>query len=107
MKSQEIQTQLDAVRAELLPLREKEQVLARELGRAKSVEFIAANAVTRADVESPDGHGQWFNTIWQFADWMRTNSNKNWAEWNTIIYRTSDLLAGRMPDMPARTGDLS
>lgn len=63
---------------------------------------------SRADVEMSDGPGKpYFGHIDAFVAWLKEHSDKNWAEWNTRIYRMSDLKAGRMPDdMPATTGDL-
>ncbi len=104
--STDIQGELDALIEQLKPMLTLRAKLEHDLGYAKSREFIAVNGIRREDVEFSDGHGEWFNTVWRFADWLRSHSTKNWAEWNTTIYRTSDLLAGRMPDMPARAGDL-
>jgi hypothetical protein len=105
--SQTIQTELDRLKADVAPTLRLIQSLERDLVKAKSLEFIAVNAIKRADVESSDGHGTYFLTVWDFAAWLRTNSKKRWAEWNTVIYHTSDLINGRMPDMPARMDDLT
>lgn len=69
--------------------------------------FIVANNITLKDVELCSGKEKpWFGHVHAFAEWLRTHSTKNFAEWNTVIYRTSDLLAGRMPEMPATIDDL-
>lgn len=93
--------------AAIKPLDKKLERLLREKRDLQARAFIAANNIRRADVEMSGGNGKpWFGTVWAFAEWLRTNSTKNWAEWNTTIYRTSDLIAGRMPEMPATTNDL-
>ncbi len=89
-------------------LAEKLERLNREKRDLQSRAFIAANNIRRADVEMSDGPGTpYFGHIAAFVAWLKEHSDKNWAEWNTRIYRMSDLKAGRMPDdMPATTSDL-
>lgn len=104
--SQQLSAELAQLCAEVAPMLKRIDLLQTAFHKAASKEFIEANGITRADVESSDGH-ECFGTIWKFADWCKAHSTKNWAEWNTIIYRMSDITNGRMPpDMPARTGDL-
>lgn len=71
--------------------------------------FVAVNGIRRADLEMSDGPGKpFFGHVRAFAEWLRENSDKTWAEWNTIIYNAGDLKVGRMPpDMPATLDDLT
>lgn len=94
--------------AAIKPLAAKLERLNREKRDLQSRAFITANNIRRADVEMSDGPGKpYFGHIADFVEWLKEHSDKNWAEWNTRIYRMSDLKAGRMPDdMPATTSDL-
>ena len=81
--------------------------LSKELSDAKSHEYIKANNIKRDDVQFSSGNDMpWFGDVWTFATWCRSNSEKNWAEWNHRIYRMSDLLEGRRPESPARVEHL-
>lgn len=94
----------DAIR----PLNAKMERPQSEKRRLQSRNFIATNKICLADVEMSSGPGiPYFGHISDFAAWLKKNSDKNWAEWNSTIYRMSDLLAGRMPcDMPSSVDDL-
>jgi hypothetical protein len=76
----------------------------------ESLIFIDANKIQKSDVEfSSGGDVPYFGQIDVFAKYLRElkRERKPWAEWNGIIYRTSDLLADAMPyTMPGRTNDL-
>lgn len=69
-----------------------------------SREFIAANRITRDQIETSNGDGKpWFNTVYEFGDWLASNSTKRWAEWNGRIYHAADLVSGMVPaDMPGK-----
>lgn len=71
---------------------------------AQSREFIAAHGITLDQVEESQdlGDKKWFDTAWDFGDWLKGHSKKPWAAWNGIIYRASDLINHRMPEMPGR-----
>jgi hypothetical protein len=82
--------------------------LFRKIRHLESIEFVSVNRIKISDVEMSDGDGKpFFGEISHFVKWLNIHSKKNWAEWNTVIYRQSDLKAGRMPpDMPAIVRDL-
>lgn len=82
--------------------------LKRQLKAYEAATFISANKIRREDVELSDGDDKpYFGNITGFIQWLKLNSTKNYAEWNTVIYRQSDLKAGRMPeDMVATIHDL-
>jgi hypothetical protein len=100
--------EIDSLEASMKPIQERLTTLYRERNDWLSRSFIETNGIKWADVEMSDGPGKpWFGNITSFISWMKAQpTTKNWAEWNTVIYRTSDLLNGRMPDMPGRIDDL-
>ena len=102
-----IASQIKDAEAEIAPLVRNLESLRKSHRSALAQEFIADNGITRADVELSDGEGKpFFYHINTFIDWLKNHSTKNYAEWNTTIYRQSDLKAGRMPEMPATINDL-
>jgi hypothetical protein len=96
-----------ALKAEIQPLQDRLNKLARQKRDADSRDFIAANRITRDDVEMSSGDKKpWFGTVWEFGEWLTENSKKVWAEWNGRIYHAADLVNGRMPDMPGEVDHL-
>ena len=92
---------------QLKPLLNRMATLRRKERDALSREFIAANRITREDVEMNSGDGkEWFGTAYEFGKWIAANSKKLWAEWNGRIYHAADLVNGRMPDMPGEVDHL-
>lgn len=99
--------EIASIEAQIHTLASRLETLRRQKREEESRAFIAANDIKRADVEMSYGEGKpWFGTVYDFTRWIRANSRKNWAEWNGRIYRVSDLLNNRMPDMPATVNDL-
>ena len=102
-----IEQQIGELVSQIAPLTAQLEKLRYEKRRKDSRDFIAANRITKEDVEMSSGDGKpWFGHIADFVEWLKINSKKRWAEWNTRIYFQSDLKAGQMPDMPASTADL-
>ena len=103
-----IDLQLAEISEQLKPLLLRKEVLEQERRELASRAFIEANAITKDDVESSSGDGKpWFGTVGEFIKWLRVQEKqRRFAEWNGTIYFTSDLLSGRMPDMPASISDL-
>jgi hypothetical protein len=92
---------------QLKPLLDRMATLRRKERDTLSREFIAANRITREDVEMSSGDGkEWFGTAYEFGKWIAANSKKLWAEWNGRIYHAADLVNGRMPDMPGEVDHL-
>ena len=100
--------EIDATKQALQPLLAKLETLNRRREKLESLAFIAAKKITRDDIQMSSGDGMpWHGTAWDFGRWMRTHAcTKLWAEWNGRIYRAADLMAGRLPDMPARVDDI-
>ena len=102
MKSDEIKERMGCLMERLLPMQEEHARLERIYHDALSTEFIAANQITKDQIEPSDGEDKpWFGTISEFVKWLGWHPGKPWAEWNGRVYRTSDLLENRMPDTPA------
>lgn len=103
MTSKEIIDRIGALEAKLAPTLKELNQFRTDLVVALSKEFIAANRITRADVELSDlGKGEYFGTAWNFGDWLRANSTKRWAEWNGLVYHASDIINHRLRETPAR-----
>jgi hypothetical protein len=98
-----LNAEIASIEAQIRPLASRLETLRRQKRDEESRAFIAANAIKREEVETPDGADKpWFGTVMEFARWMRTHGmQKPWAAWNGRIYRTSDLVLNRMPDSPA------
>jgi len=105
LQSEILKAEIGKLQIDLNPMIRRMEELKTARADALSREFIAANKITCADVEMSEG-GKWFNDAWEFAEYLRLNSKKRWAEWNGRIYHTSDLTSGNMPDMPGRVEHL-
>lgn len=83
-------------------LRKEREKLERMLAQHDSEEFIAKHRITKANVQKSKGKGiPWFPSPLQYIKWLDGNSAQPWAELNGRIYRTADLIAGRMPESVA------
>ena len=106
-KIETLKAEISSLQQQITPLTKRLHEHAEELRSLEGKEFIRVNKIKREDVEMSEGKGKpYFGNISVFIGWMRSNTKKNWAEWNTRIYRTSDLLVGRMSGMPATIDDL-
>ena len=105
---QQIDDRLKELENELKPLRDEMENLQTRRSTLVARRFIEANGITREDIEMSSGDGKpYFWHVSEFIKWMRSNNvSKNWAEWNTGIYRMSDLLNNRMPDPAAYLRDI-
>lgn len=103
----DIERDIESNRESLDPLLKDKKRLKEELREAKARQFIEANSITTADVLSSEADGKWHGHITRFIESeAMQNSAMRFAEWNKTIYFRSDLLAGKMPDMPATINDL-
>lgn len=104
---EELETRLAAIERELQPLLVLQRRIKQELNTIKSREFIRINGITADDVEMSEGEDKpFFGEISVFAKWLRENSTKKWAEWNTSIHLTQDLLNGKWSNTGAYTDHL-
>lgn len=103
MRSEEIKAELEAVRWNLKPLQDRAATLERRYRDALSLEFIAANGITRDQVEACFGEGKpYFGHLREFIKWLDWHPGKPWAEWNGTLYRVSDLHANDWSGTPAQ-----
>lgn len=74
----------------------------------RSMKFIADNGIRRSDVQmADDDRLPYFGIAAEFAKWIVSHPPmKRWAEWNGVIYHTTDILMGNLPDMPGRIEDV-
>ena len=101
MKSEQIQTELDALRAQVKPTLARISELERSLRDALSAETVAALGLRRSDVAySSEPDNPWFGDITRFAQWATDNNPKPWIEWNGWLYMRSEVLDGRMDRYP-------
>ena len=78
--------------------------LIRLLENAESSFFIKENKIRKKDVQGPPD--AWFGTIWEYSKWVRENSTKKWITWNGRLYKTKDIISGKMPETQGRYEDL-
>lgn len=108
MTIEQMSDEILGLELQIQPLAQQLETLRRDLRDAESRKFISANRITKSDVEFRDGDGKpYFSTCWEFSKWLKEHSTKHWAEWNGIIYHTSDLMAGRMDSTPGNKCHLS
>jgi len=111
MTIEEIDKEIKAVESQVRPLKDRLYELRRKRAELASKQFIAANKITKADVEMSSGEGKpWFGSVDQFRDLLKKQPKlKRFAEWNERIYFTTDILQGKLPqnDMPATIRELT
>ena len=97
MDIERIEKHIDLIDEEIELLLERAAPLKRHLAKAKSIKFIEENKITRDQVQRHDEYAMpCIRNVWTFAKWMEENSNKKWFCWNEILYRSSEIIAGRM-----------
>jgi hypothetical protein len=106
-KMLEVEAEVNRLSLEISSLIKKREPLQNQLRELQSRHYIETLGIKKGDCETPNGHGEWFGTVWSFAEWLKSHSEKPWAIWNGRIYRSSDLMAGRMPESPALESSLS
>lgn len=105
--SDSLSKEIEVIEAMLKPLDERLRVLKDRFYDQMSIEWIEANGVKKADVEMSSGEEKpWFGTVDEFAVWLGANSSKPWAEWNGWIYKTEDVINGRVPGIQGMDGQI-
>ncbi len=99
---------LSKLEAEALPLNQTIALLRVEVMQLRSIYYIESNGITRSNTEITSEPGcHWHAHLDKFIEWLALQPDpKPWSDWNGLIYKTSDLLTGRMPETPARVRDL-
>lgn len=100
----------------LQTLKDKQSVLLhetrgveREIRRMKSKNFIAANAVSKIDVELSNGDDRpWFGDVFVFTDWLKGRKPlKRFVEWRGRLCFTSELIEGKFKPTDGYVEDLT
>lgn len=68
--------------------------------------FLELEPITPDQIEMSDFS---FNTVWDFAEHIRAKGRgkrKRYTEWNTLLFRTSELLDGRFERLPVTMSDV-
>lgn len=102
MKDSELDKALKDLEAQRAAITSEIDAMRRVKSRRDSLQFIAVNKITKADVEFPEGEGKpWFGHVASFADWMRNQpTKKRWMVWNGRLFHTTDLLSNRFAETP-------
>lgn len=105
---EELETEIDRVKAGLATLEKRRSELARELSQVKSREFIRVNGVQLKDVQPNQGPGiPWHGDAYQFGAWLREqNCSKRFAVWNGMLVFTDELAMGRLRPTDGRAEDI-
>jgi len=97
MSIESLEQELEEIELKMQPLRSLRAMRKNQLDTEKSKLFINDNDITQDMVQACDGDDiPYFAHITAFAEWMVTNSNKPWCCWNGRIYKTQEIIAGRM-----------
>lgn len=97
MTVQEIDIEITKLHSQIHQLKQKVELLESTKRHLKSKAFIELYSVTKNQVELSDGEGKpWFGTVHEFGGWLKRHSSKRFCEWNSYIYLTSEIIAGRM-----------
>jgi hypothetical protein len=97
-------SKIDDLATEIRELNRQLHILQEARSDLISRETIKSESIVLADIQESSGDElPWFGDLWTFANWMRqTNCQKRFAEWNGLLYKTSDLFAGSMKNTGAR-----
>lgn len=103
-----LQREEAAILKEWKPLTDRLDAVRREIGRERSKAWIAQHQVRRDQIELSNKPGMpLFSIVWQFVDVLRAKPcRKRFVEWNGMLFRTEDLIAGRWEDTYARLEDV-
>lgn len=103
-----LKSRLQEVTEAIAPLVKMQGDLKAQIRRVEARNWLQDNWVTMDQVALSSGDDRpWFGDVWSFAKWIKANeAEKRFAEWNTMIYFASDLIAGRMPEAKAYLSDL-
>lgn len=97
MSIERIEKELEEIELKMRPLRSARAELKSQLDGKKSEAFIRDNGITKDQVQRCDDDGMpWMGDIHSFGEWMAANSNKPWCCWNDRLYKSQEIIAGRM-----------
>lgn len=97
MSIDSLENELEEIELKMQPLRSLRARRRRQLESEKRKRFIADNNIIKGQVQQCDGDDiPYFGHIDSFGEWMVTNSTKPWCCWNGVIYKTQEIIPGRM-----------
>jgi hypothetical protein len=97
MSVDSLEQEIKELEGKLKPLLELKAARARQLGAEKSRMFIKNHGITKESVQLCDDDGMpWMGDVYKFGRWCKENSTKPWCCWNGLLYKTQEIIAGRM-----------
>ena len=97
MSIESLEEELESIELQMQPLRSLMSKRKRQLATEKSKKFISDNNIFVEQVQRCDDKGMpWMGDIYKFGEWMVTNSTKPWCCWNGSLYKSQEIIAGRM-----------
>ena len=97
MSIDNLEKEIEDLENKLKPLLELKHKRVRQLNTEKSKMFIKLHGITKDDVQICDEEGMpYFGTIHVFGEWLSKNSKKQWCSWNGVLYKTQEIIEGRM-----------
>ena len=92
-----LEEDIDNINQAMKPLIELKARRIMKLRTEKSKLFIELNSIRKESVQRCDEENMpWFWNINDFGEWLDSNSTKPWCCWNGCLYRTSEIVGGRM-----------
>jgi hypothetical protein len=97
MSIESLEKELEEIELKMQPLRSLREKRKRQLATEKSKKFIRENGITKELVQRCDDDGMpWMGDVYKFGEWMATNSTRPWCCWNGLLYKSQEIIAGRM-----------
>lgn len=97
MSIETLEKEIEELEAKLKSLIELKSKRMRQLDTEKSKLFIQLHIITKYSVQRCDAEGMpYLGHITVFGEWLADNSSKPWCCWNGMLYKTQEIVAGRM-----------
>lgn len=97
MSIESLEKELEEIELKMQPLRSLMKRRKQQLFSEKSKKFISDNGITKDQVQRCDDEGMpWMGDVYKFGEWMAANSVMPWCCWNGALYKTQEIIAGRM-----------
>ena len=97
MSIESLEKEINELDQKLRPLIELKTLRMKQLDTEKSKMFIKLYGITKESVQRCDDEGMpYFGHINAFGEWLSVNTGKPWCCWNGSLYKTKEIIAGRM-----------
>lgn len=107
MSIESLEQELKDLKLKIEPLQILIDKRRRQLCKEKSKLFILENAITKDNVHHcDDDELPLFGHIDPFGKWLDKHAVHPWCVWNGIIYKTLDIIEGRMRSSEAFYDDI-